>query len=103
MSALDAQVGSLVFEEAIMKRLINQLKKTVILVTHHLHLLPHAHHVGHIIILCSLCLLDVYLFVCLFSLFVCLCPTVSSLCLSVFWSGCLSDCLFCLSVTLPVC
>ena len=45
LSALDAQVGSQVFNAAIMKLLIETRQKTVVLVTHHTHLLPHADHV----------------------------------------------------------
>jgi len=43
LSALDAVVGSHVFSEAIVKMLISR-GKTVILVTHHVHLLPKADH-----------------------------------------------------------
>ncbi|OWF53711.1 ATP-binding cassette sub-family C member 9 [Mizuhopecten yessoensis] len=44
LSALDAHVGKHVFEIAILKRLLRR-KRTVILVTHHLQYLNHAHHV----------------------------------------------------------
>ena len=43
LSALDAVVGGHVFNEAIMKLLIS-CTKTVVLVTHHVHLLPKADH-----------------------------------------------------------
>ena len=43
LSALDAVVGALVFNEAITKMLIGR-GKTVVLVTHHVHLIPKADH-----------------------------------------------------------
>lgn len=42
LSALDAQVGSHVFEEAIKKFLVRDQRKTAVLVTHHVHYLPNA-------------------------------------------------------------
>ncbi|XP_035824447.1 ATP-binding cassette sub-family C member 9 isoform X2 [Aplysia californica] len=52
LSALDSHVGRHVMEEAIMKRLVRR-NRTVVLVTHHLQYLSHAHQVivmanGHI-------------------------------------------------------
>ena len=44
LSALDAHVGRQVFEEAIMKMLV-QRGRTVLLVTHQLQYLPRAHNV----------------------------------------------------------
>jgi len=43
LSALDAAVGAHVFNKAIMKMLISR-NKTVVLVTHHIHLVPKADH-----------------------------------------------------------
>jgi ABC-type lipoprotein export system ATPase subunit len=46
LSALDAHVGGDVFNNAIKKLLLETYGKTVVLVTHHIHLLPHADHVS---------------------------------------------------------
>lgn len=46
LSALDAHVGNDVFNNAIKKLLLETHKKTVVLVTHHCHLLTHADHVS---------------------------------------------------------
>ena len=46
LSALDAQVGASVFENAITKLLVAKRRQTVVLVTHHVHLLQHADYVG---------------------------------------------------------
>ena len=46
LSALDAHVGSHVFTQAIEEYLVQQCGRTVILVTHHVQYLPHAHWVS---------------------------------------------------------